>query len=409
MQLSQPQRLALTQRVQDIAQRLLARPQAAKDGLGLTGGKAGELLFWAHYGRHLQDKDATRLVADGAADLVEQLDATELHHSFSAGITGILWALQYLQQHDFVEEEFDFTDVDEAIMDFARQLLRAGDTDFLHGGTGHVAYLWQRFRVAPSDRLRAYLDECTRLLEAIAISKDNYTIVWKDLFSYNMRMPDMAGVSEFLNTGIAHGSASIVLLLSSFAARGVGGDVARRLATGGLRWLQDAETHTVNDRLPSQFLDGVPSGGGPIAWCYGELSHAYATLTCSQLLALPAERASAERYATELVSMSTQRPFLPNNAELCHGLAGIYMTIDRMARALPRASVAPLQQTMLAALLHYDLDMVRTHVSHQRPGQTDLRDYSLLSGYVGIGLTMLHILEQEAGLNASWPDCLLLY
>lgn len=125
------------------------------DDLGLYDGKIGIVLFFYHYARYTKDS----LYHDFADILLDDL-CNEIHEllpiTFSNGICGIAWSVNYLINQKFVEGEPEIIlkELDEMIM--MQNIRRIKDLSFETGLEGLYTYI--KVRLLENSRRKDIFD-----------------------------------------------------------------------------------------------------------------------------------------------------------------------------------------------------------------------------------------------------------
>ena len=145
--------------------------------LGLFHGRMGIVLFFAHYGRAVQDK----CYEDFAGDLLDEI-YEEIHWDMPVnlenGLCGIGWGIEYLVQQGFMKGNTDeiLADIDRKVMEL--DPLRMTDLSFRRGLAGIAFYVIARLNayreidILPFDD--AYLHALQQALQKAQFVKDTY-------------------------------------------------------------------------------------------------------------------------------------------------------------------------------------------------------------------------------------------
>ncbi|MFD5588971.1 lanthionine synthetase LanC family protein [Streptomyces sp. NPDC127063] len=139
------------------------------------------------------------------------------------------------------------------------------------------------------------------------------------------------------------------------------------------------------------FVNGPISGTGPLrpSWCYGTPGIGRAL----QLAALARGNEAARQFAEQVVLGSITDPLQLaqiRDATLCHGLAGLLLTCDRVASDAVSPAIAKELPALRARL---DAHLVQ----HDIP-----KDAGLLTGRAGV-LLALHTLNAPSPFRAGRP------
>ncbi|NLV18314.1 MAG: hypothetical protein GXY51_02355 [Bacteroidetes bacterium] len=144
------------------------------DNPGLLNGKTGISIFFYEYGRYLNNKIYTDYAGELIDEIYEEI-AQNTPLSFSGGLTGIGWGIEYLVKNKFVDADTDeaLADIDNAVYRgiLNNPLLLESENDLF--GYGH--YCLSRLRGHENDddnlttlikkeHLIYLIDECERLL-----------------------------------------------------------------------------------------------------------------------------------------------------------------------------------------------------------------------------------------------------
>ena len=147
------------------------------ENLGLFHGRMGIVLFFAQYGRAVQDKR----YEDFAGDLLDEI-YEEIHWDMPVnlenGLCGIGWGIEYLVQQGFMKGNTDeiLADIDRKVMEL--DPLRMTDLSFRRGLTGIAFYVIARLNahretaVLPFDN--AYLHALQQAVQKAQFTKDTY-------------------------------------------------------------------------------------------------------------------------------------------------------------------------------------------------------------------------------------------
>jgi hypothetical protein len=144
------------------------------DSIGLLNGKTGISIFFYEYGRYTGNKIYTDYAGELIDEIYEEI-AQNTPLSFSGGLTGIGWGIEYLVKNKFVNADTDeaLADIDNAVYRgiLSNPLLLESENDLF--GYGH--YCLSRLRGHENDddnlttlikkeHLIYLIDECERLL-----------------------------------------------------------------------------------------------------------------------------------------------------------------------------------------------------------------------------------------------------
>ena len=181
------------------------------DNIGLLNGKTGISIFFYEYGRYTGNKIYTDYAGELIDEIYEEI-AQNTPLSFSGGLTGIGWGIEYLIQHGFVEgESIDVCEeIDRKIMEtdpkrIADFLLDKGFEGLLHYVIYHLqGAIRQKSRLPFDERYLSDLyDACTQLRvqeesEALHLLLDVYKQFYRSgiIENYNVTLVDFVSVES---------------------------------------------------------------------------------------------------------------------------------------------------------------------------------------------------------------------
>ncbi|MET7397380.1 lanthionine synthetase C family protein [Dactylosporangium sp. NPDC005572] len=283
---------------------------------------------------------------------------------------------------------------------------RLADFDAIHGLTGYGAYLLRRN--PDTDLLPAVLDYLVRLTQPRHDDDGGGELPGWWVPTGPSGRPDPRFPDGHANTGVAHGIAGPLALLSLAAHRGItvpGHTAAIRTIRG---WLDRWNTGTdwpywitpAEDRA-GRSLVTLPQRP---SWCYGVAGVARAQQLAALALADATRQQHAERMLVGAVT-DAQQLASTTDPSLCHGFAGLaYLaartaadaqadTADALNAAVPdlisHAALAPANPVQAAVALLADPD----------------RGAGLLDGAAGIALALHGTTRPPA---TGWDSCLLI-
>lgn len=147
--------------------------------LGLFHGRMGIVLFFAHYGRAIQDKRYEDFAGDLLDEIYEEIHV-DMPVNLENGLCGIGWGIEYLVQQGFMEGNTDeiLADIDRKVMEI--DPLRMTDLSFQRGLAGIAFYVIARLNahrettVLPFDG--AYLHALQQALRKAQFAKKDVYI-----------------------------------------------------------------------------------------------------------------------------------------------------------------------------------------------------------------------------------------
>ena len=299
----------------------------------LAGGHAGVALFYGFLslatGRS-EDGERAREHRDQA---IEGLAREPLGASLWGGFPGVAWAVEMVDRQVDPDAGDRTEAVDGALVDMlARPALWPLPHDLVRDATGTGLYVLSRLS---QPWARPALESVLDRLEDAAVRDPAGHVYWwtpaEELLDEEVAKERPSGVGDL---GVAHGVPGAIGLLGLLAAAGVGGDRARALLDGAVRWLwSQAVPEPDGPSFPVWTSPDEPeSTPARSAWCYGDPGVAAALLLAARGTGNP----TWEREAVALARRAARRD--PDetgveNACMCHGSAGLAHVFHRLYRA----------------------------------------------------------------------------
>ncbi|MBC9932043.1 lanthionine synthetase LanC family protein [Chitinophaga qingshengii] len=369
----------------------------------LFKGPWGPLLYLFYYERYVDNSApcAGSWLQTLYADLQPQPVAG---YAYCNGITGPFWLLQHLYQHRFIDidiAELSASYITAAIAESEQQLSQQ-NFDFLHGSAG-ICHLLLAY--THQEAVRSHLASfVAALLGASRMTGQGRSLPVFVLFE----TPVTAGVDTF---SLAHGTCSLVILLSRIYQAGIARDTCRQVITECI----DFMWHHQNPRQPDTphaLFPGILDGRAPysrLSWCYGDFNVALALWRCG--LALGESR-------WQLQSLDIMHYTLRRNTDqaagivdacLCHGSSGI-------AAFYRHFWYETGEPAFRDAALHWHNNTLQKLVFPDQPGVYGIRGWEgidkqweycwdLLDGSSGVGLSLL---SQTIDKPLPWDEAFLL-
>ncbi len=277
--------------------------------------------------------------------------------------------------------------------------------DLIYGLTGLGAYLLQRD--PHGDPMRGVLSYLVRLTEPLHHDGEGQPGWWTDLAPSGRMSPEYPGGHG--NFGMAHGIGGPLALLSLAMRRGVvvdgHADAIGRICAWLDGWRQDHDSGPwwpewiTPDEVHHQRLDQP----GPLrpSWCYGTPGLVRAQQLAGQATGDATRRRTAEEALLGCLSDPNQ---LAQNTDktLCHGSAGLFQTVWRVAADAHTPDLAAHLPRLLGSLI----DHAETPAS-PGPRRALGEQHGLLEGDAGLALA-LHTAGADAPPTSGWDACLLI-
>lgn len=369
----------------------------------LLKGPWGVLLYLFYYERYVDNS------APCAGSWLQQLYSTlqpqpVAGYSYCNGTTGPFWLLHHLHKHHFID--IDINGLAEGYIPAAiaesEKCLSVQNFDFLHGSAGICHHLLD---YTHHEAVRLHLEKfVTALAAASRMTANGRSLPVFVLFE----KPVDAGVDTF---SLAHGTCSLLILLSRACIAGIAPDTCRQL----IRECIDFMWHHQNPRQPDTphaLFPGILDGRAPysrLSWCYGDFNVALALWQCGKTLQENTWQEHALDVMHYTLRRNTDQAAGIVDACLCHGSAGI-------AAFYRRFWYETGEPAFRTAADHWHQNTLQKVVFSDQPGIYGIRGWEgtdkqweycwdLLDGSSGIGLSLLsHI----TGNPLPWDEAFLL-
>jgi lantibiotic modifying enzyme len=373
--------------------RLLLGDLSGIDQIGLYTGVSGLALSLSYAGMKFQEPVYLERAGELILQAFEVLQEGNFNTTFCSGLSGVLWAVEHLQQKQMLEIEDDFSHLFPELKASALNYARLNDFDFLHGSGGIVYYL---NTVGASDEI--FLSTWLELLHQSAIYKEDH-IYWDN---------DITGPNIF-NLGLAHGIGSKIVLLAQIASQFPALVRATEMLHGSVRFLLSSENPSGTFSLfPPYRGEGGETVTSRLGWCYGDLSNAIALWQAGKLTGTM----QWIDKAVEIVNTASFRRDLDGNglkdAGICHGTAGLAHIFNRFYLETGKPSLKDAANYWLLQTLEIGKTTEgQGFPAWQGEEKGYVKEFSLLEGTSGIALALLGFIDTHQE-NIAWDSCLLL-
>jgi lantibiotic modifying enzyme len=374
---------------------------------GLAAGKAGIILFYTE----MYEYTGEEVYLDKALSLLEEIINTyrfnESFYSHSSGAAGLMWLAGYLIRKDYIDSSV-YEAFDELELPLYKKMLTLFDMglyDYLHDGLSiyYAFSINDNLHINKEDLIADTIGQ----LEKIG-TQDASGLGWYDIDFLNKKP-----VAGSYNFGLAHGSGSIISLLSqTFGITNSAHSRERifKMVDSSISFLlscrsQDPETLSLFPYITVTGQDTVYNSR--LGWCYGDLGVAIAIRNAGKAF----QHQQWLNTANEIVRISAARRDLSRNlihdAGFCHGAAGlvhIYRSFylesgDPVADEAARYWA----EKTLALAVHKDgLAGYKTFSAEKGYYNTT----GLLEGIAGTGLCLLSALREK---KTDWDKVWLIF
>lgn len=317
------------------------------------------------------------------------LESTDYRTKFSliSGSTGVAWLHEYFVYHNFLEKQSAVNDFfDQTLLELSKEESRKNKFDLFYGILGYGSYYLMRYR--NEKRTDIYLKKLVDILETISFTTDTGSYWFSDTFQDK---------KNSINLGMAHGIPSILSFLAkvySFTRY----DKAKVLGKSCCQWLLNFKNNNNNNKVSCfpYFVDLKSQKPIPqdtrLAWCYGDLSLAYAVFifgksTQDQYLvdsALDVLFHCVKRKQETCFTGILDRGF-------CHGTSGVFYLFNNIYRH----TYDPLFKNaadywLIKTLGQNELDISKFKAYGEFDGKVNYsHDLGLINGYLGINLALM--------------------
>ncbi len=372
--------------------------------ISLMSGLGGAVIFYYNYAKrpgkeaysekanHFTNEIIDRLNAEGAISLIRP-------HAYSTGLAGIGFTFWNLYQNKFIELDFEesWSFLDDYLLASALKDYKEGVSDFLHGPIGILYYFIKQY---PQRPVGPYIDQMLELLLHYCVQDE------KGLRIRNMILEDVK--NEEYDLGLAHGLAGILLVLNECIRVNYQPAKIRPIMEAIIRYIlmterpQDQTNQnslfptSVDETHPSDHPVNFYNYKSRLAWCYGDLSIAWALLKAGQGLGNEQLIADGIRIARATVNRRQYAYHQVGDVFFCHGSAGVSHFYKRFYQETGIQEFKEAYQ--------YWMDQTVEDILNNSPLWAEgKRSVSVLEGLIGLGLALLP--EEE---NAGWNEIFLL-
>jgi lantibiotic modifying enzyme len=385
-----------------IYQHILAQPVG--NDFSLLRGEMGFALFERYYQRHFGLPIAQRTWERIDASL-QAVGEVELIHTFAGGITGMAWGLLHLCHSGLLSDlEADAQDMveglDEALFIASMDCFQEKNFDYLNGGLGVILYFLERHS---SPQIDSYITALVKQLEQLAVPSAYGGITWAS----EDPVPNASVNFSTYDLGLAHGTASIVAILSLLYEKGYARQLCGKLIQQALEWMWSVRNQSGKSIFPSVVRDRREDQQSRLAWCYGDLGIASAIYLAGEKLSCPAWKKIAMYTIRKSASRWEFADTKVRSVGICHGSAGVSHIYRRFAKVSGHPLLYSAAQFWLADTLRRASSQLVTNELLQMGQQASVPqnpDLGLVEGEASVGMMLLTAL----GAPIEWDRFLLL-
>jgi lantibiotic modifying enzyme len=320
--------------IREIATALEANLKDSKDAAAkpeLGEGAAGIAVFFAYLHAAGLFTGARELALQYLDISAEALASQPMGPSLYAGLTGIAWAVQHVNDLLAGSSEDLCSEIDLALELYLSRSPWREEYDLISGLVGVGVYCLERAGSPVATRCLNLIVE--RLSELAEPSGDG--LRWFTSPSLLPQQQLEQYPQGYYNLGLAHGVPGIIGLLGRIQVSGIAQKKAEaaRILEGAVQWLLGQQ---LSDNAISSFASVVapdqPPEGSRLAWCYGDAGLAAALL----LAARSTGNKGWEQRALAIARRAAARE--PQSCRIvdccfCHGSAGLAHIFNRFYQA----------------------------------------------------------------------------
>lgn len=364
------------------------KSELKEDFLGLFNGGFGVLLFLSYFAKYKNSKSLDKLIDVYLERLLEKLGSNIITHTYSSGLSGILYLIKYLDEMQLAR--IDLSDAEDMLDGYLSKMLNIDilnkNFDLMHGAIGVGLYFLKKEQYTTVDNIVNFLYNIAE--------KEDTIIKWKSTLFFN---------PPIYNISLSHGICGIVAFLCKVLEKNYN-EKATEMLNGAIMYLstQEIDYHKYGSLYPSYSTDeGITRSR--LGWCYGDLGVGLCFWRASEVL----KNEQLKNKALEIFYKSATRLQDSTVVDtcLCHGTSGLYMFFKRIYIDLGEEIFKETADHWLLQTLKYSTynDGLAGYKTYEAEGWHN--NYSLLSGITGVGLVFLSYIMND---KQSWDELFLL-
>jgi len=375
--------------------------QFSGNNIGLLSGSAGELLFlWqaSQYDVELVNESKFNKKLEL---LQENVFNVASDHSLSAGLSGLGWFLEYINQAQ--GEDYDpelCEDIDDILLNALSVSSWQGEIEMVLGLAGLSIYGSRR--QLKSDQ-GSYYEKLISHFEHLAIQISDNILTWQQPFNSVYRLDKEDSEKLEFNLGLAHGVPGIIAAILPALSVPSLFNRAKKLLIQSCDWLM---LQQLNIRNKQSYFSSLTDSTyhSRLGWCYGDLTIALTLFRVGKALELPSYMDKAK----EIGLHSARRgevDAVVRDAGICHGSAGLFLIFNLLYKEIGSEELRLSADKWLDFTLSlYDEKGIEGLYKMSGLDNTYSECVGFLEGYAGIGLCLLAAFNEDT----DWTDSLLL-
>ncbi|NCO62727.1 MAG: hypothetical protein COW66_13025 [Flavobacteriaceae bacterium CG18_big_fil_WC_8_21_14_2_50_34_36] len=378
-------------------------------GIGLLMGLSGMALFEFYYSKYFNSEENAEIGSDIIIECVNKINNGYSSSTFAHGISGFGWALDHLEQENFITIDNDklLTECDQLLYNGMISFLKEGDYDLLNGGLGYAYYFLNRFRTTKSNKLKdkykIYLFEFIKIIEDLAEEDGENKLKWVSVLN---RENNEIGY----NLCLSHGMASLIGMFTKLYEYEVFKPRVEKMLIKSINYILDLRN---DEKIASCFfpssilLNGKINNKIRVAWCYGDLGLGIRLLHASKALRDNELNTLSITMLKHVASRTTFETNLVYDAGICHGSFGNAQIFNKVFMETGDSTF----KDASAFWLNDGFDKANHQDGYagfkqfKGDNRAWVAEHNLLFGIAGIGLTLI---DQLSHSNHNWDECLMI-
>lgn len=369
----------------------------SNDSISLFSNNSGISLFYYKFAEIFDDEKAINKVSELIDCSLNLLNNNIYNVSYSDGLAGFLWTLEYFFLEKLIDEETldSFSIFDDYIEEKIKVSIEKTEFDFLYGAIGIGVFLLKKNERTSQNQihLKIIIDG---LYERLKFIKDK--AIWQ--------LDDKQAYFD-CSLNLSHGLANVLIFLCKYYKQYPMNEIKvfiEKIVNYYIS-VQNKNVEEIGSFFPD-IINGNKIFKQRLSWCKGDLGIGFALFNASVIL----ENELLKKLAIEIFDFNS----LKSNIEecgvvdscLCHGSAGIALIYHRLFietknNLYRKTRDFWVEKIFEQAVFNDGLAGFKTY--HPKYGFCN--DFSFLNGITGVGLVFLSIFSE---ISPDWDECLLL-
>lgn len=364
---------------------------------GLLTGSTGLCIYFAALKEYKKDHRFDDFIEHFLKSSFDSINQGAINSgTFCSGISGIMWALNYLEKENFLEIDFDYSEIIPTLeLDFER-LCSENNYDFLHGSTGIIYFLSKLEYEHKQKNLNYYLDN----LEQSGEQNDN-EIKWISELLYSK-----GNSKKIWNLSLSHGISSIIIVLVELYMQNPSNERIKKLVIKSINFLI-SQKRTSSDYIsmfPSYIDETEITDNSRLGWCYGDMGNAIAIGKVGQVM----NDKRLLQMSVDIMLHSANRKLdssMVIDPGLCHGSIGIAHMFNRYFQATKNKAFQDASIYWINQTLNFENNIGIAGFQAHRGDEGFVNTKCVLDGIAGIGLALISMVSN---VEPRWDRCMLI-